>query len=1180
LYHGGAETREARMTLSTKLAVAMIALVAITVSVVGWLNYRSVEQAVIPRVLDRIESQAKLVAADLEAHVAGARGDIAGLRFGVATNALMRARQSEGSVDGASEQSWRERIASRLAAELAAKPAYSEIRVIGVDSGGREIVRVDRSGQNGAIRIVPDAELEARGDRSYFKETTKLRSGEIYVSRLNLDRADWKIIEPYRPTIRVATPLFAPDGKLFGIFIINVDMRPAFDRARASARPGESVYIINERGDYLLHPDAAREFGSELGKPIESWQSDFPVLASSIGATQSVVHVVPDRDGRPSGIALAPAVLPGNEWVAVVKTAPNAVVTTSAAAIQGNSLWAGLAAILCAAALAVWIARSLTRPIVELTAAVEGAGHDGSATIPVDASGETGVLARAFARAIGETGTKTIALEREIEEHRRTEAARGRLADRERLFSAAVESSYDAIVTKSLEGKITGWNPAAERMFGYSAAEAVGQDIDLIVPPERLSEVHDILSRIGQGNVIEQYETVRLHKSGSPVAVSLSISPIKTPSGAIVGASKIARDITEAKKTREALNRETEERQRIFETSQDLILVTDSQGVLVQANPSAKATLGYAPEEMIGYNAIKFIYSDDLNDTRDELRAARRKRHTRNFDTRFIHKDGRIVTLSWTGTWSEPARRYFFIGRDMTESRQTQETLRESEQLARGIIDNALDAFVQMSEDGTISDWNSQAEKIFGWSRGEALGKRLGDLIIPEEQRDAHHAGLERYLRTGHRKILGRRLELEALRRDGKAITVELSVIGLRRRDGVVFNGFIRDLTDKIVAQDRIRQAEKMEALGQLTGGIAHDFNNILTVITGTIEILADAVRKEPQLAAITRMIDEAASRGADLTQHLLAFARKQPLQPREVDVNALLIDTAKLLRPTLGEQIEIETMLEDEDCFATVDPNQLTTAILNLALNARDAMPNGGKLVLETGSVYLDEGYASAHGDVEPGRYIRIAVSDTGSGIPAAMIDKVFDPFFTSKGPGKGTGLGLSMVYGFVKQSAGHIKIYSEEGHGTTIKMYLPPGAATSAAPKTASVASLEGGNETILVVEDDRLVRDYVLTQLRSLGYVTLEAANAAEAIAIVRAGQAFDLLFTDVIMPGGLNGRQLADELQKIKPGVKVLFTSGYTENAIIHHGRLDTGVMLLAKPYRKSEMAAMIRTALAG
>ena len=1171
---------EARMTLTTKLAVAMIALVAISVSAVGWLNYRSVEQIVVPRVLARIGSQARLVADDLESYVAGARGDVASLRSGLAVNALMRARQSGGSADGASETAWRERLATRLSDELVAKPAYAEIRVIGLDDGGREVARVDRSGPNGAIRIVPDAELGPRADRTYFKETIKLRPGEIYVSTLNLDRSNRTILTPYRPTLRVATPIFMPDGKPFGIFIINVDMRPAFDRVRASARPGESVYLVNERGDYLVHPDRAREFGSELGMPIESWQSDFPVLASSIGTTQSVAHAIPDQTGRPGGIAMAPAILAGNEWVAVVKAAPSTVVMMTADAIQKSSVLAGLVAVLTAAALAVWIARSLTRPIIQLTASVEGAGEAGSAAIPIDASGETGVLARAFARVIGEANAKTVALEREIGEHRRTGAARDLHAERERLFSAAVESSHDAIVTKSLEGKITGWNPAAERIFGFTAAEAVGQAIDLIVPPDRLSEIQDTLSRIGQGAAIEQHETVRLHRTGTPVEVSLSISPIRAPSGAIIGASKIARDITEDKKTREALNREIEERQRIFETSQDLILVTDTQGVLVQVSPSSRTILGYLPEEMIGYNSIKFIYSDDLNNTRDEMRAARRKQHTRNFDSRFIHKSGRIVTLSWMGAWSKPVRRHFFIGRDMTESRVAQEALRESEQLGRGIIDTALDAFVQMKEDGTISDWNSQAEHIFGWSRNEVLGKQLRDLIIPEEQRGAHKTGLERYLRTGHRKILGRRLELEALRRDGKEIKVELSITGLRRHDGIVFNGFIRDLTDKIAAQDRIRQAEKMEAVGQLTGGIAHDFNNILTVITGTIEILAEAVHKEPQLAAITRMIDEAASRGADLTQHLLAFARKQPLQPRETDINALVTDTAKLLRPTLGEHIEIETALDDEACFAIVDPNQLTTAILNLALNARDAMPNGGKLVLETSSAYLDENYSSTHGDVQPGRYVLIAVSDTGSGIPALMLDKVFDPFFTSKGPGKGTGLGLSMVYGFIKQSAGHIKIYSEEGHGTTIRMYLPPGTGTSPAIHAVTASTLEGGHETILVVEDDKLVRDYVLTQLRSLGYVTLEAANAAEALALVEAGHPFDLLFTDVIMPGAMNGRQLADELHRIKPGLKVLFTSGYTENAIIHHGRLDSGVLLLAKPYRKSEMAVMIRTALAG
>jgi PAS domain S-box-containing protein len=1167
------------MTLTSKLAVAMIALVAITVAAVGWLNYRSVEQSTIPRVLDRIENQAKLAAADLASFVAGARGDVASLRSGAITS-FIRARRNGGTdpVDGVSEQTWRERINTRIAAQLEAKPAYAQIRFIGIE--GREIIRVDRLGPNGAVRIVPEQGLGMKADRTYFEETTKLRPGDIYVSALDLNRMNWSVTGPPLPTLRVASPVFDPDGVMFGFFMINLDMRIVLDRIRASAQPDEAIYVVSQKGDYLVHPDRSREFASQLGMPVESWQSDFPALASAVGTTEAVARAVPDRNGRRSGIALAPAILAGNEWVAVIETTPNKILVASASAVQKPSLIVGLIAVLCAAALALWIARSLTRPIIQLTKAVEGAGRDGAEAIPVDAGGETGVLARAFARVMGEANAKTLALECEVEQHRRTESARALHAERERLFSAAVESTNDSIVTLTLDGTITSWNPAAERVTGVSAAEAVGRNIEFRVIPDGLSKHRDMMRRIGAGESIPIVETTRKRVDGSPVDLSLSVSAIRSASGDIIGASMIGRDITEAKRTREALDRETEERQRIFETSQDLILVTDTQGVLVQVSPSSKAILGYAPEEMIGHGAIRFIYSDDLNNTRDEMRAARRRNHTRNFDTRFIHSSGRIVNLSWMGAWSEPVHRHFFIGRDMTESRIAQESLRESEQLARGIIDTALDAFVQMKEDGIISDWNSQAETMFGWSRSEALGKRLSELIIPDHHRDTHEAGLKRYLRTGHRKILGRRLELEALRRDGKEIKVELAITGLRRRDGVVFNGFMRDLTDKVAAQDRIRQAEKVEAVGQLTGGVAHDFNNILTVITGTIEILAEAVRGEPQLAAITRMIDEAASRGADLTQHLLAFARKQPLQPRELDVNALVTDTAKLLRPTLGAQIEIETVLADEACLAIVDPNQLTTAILNLALNARDAMPHGGKLVLETGSSYLDEGYASTHNDVKPGRYALIAVSDTGSGIPAVILDKVFDPFFTSKGPGKGTGLGLSMVYGFVKQSAGHIKIYSEEGHGTTIRMYLPPASTTLLTEKARVAPALEGGHETILVVEDDRLVRDYVLTQLRSLGYVTLEAANALEARTIVNEGHAFDLLFTDMIMPGAINGRQLADELRQIKPGLKVLFTSGYTENAIIHHGRLDSGILLLAKPYRKSDMARMIRTALAG
>jgi len=380
--------------------------------------------------------------------------------------------------------------------------------------------------------------------------------------------------------------------------------------------------------------------------------------------------------------------------------------------------------------------------------------------------------------------------------------------------------------------------------------------------------------------------------------------------------------------------------------------------------------------------------------------------------------------------------------------------------------------------------------------------------------------------------------------------------------------------------ESQVRQAQKMEAIGQLTGGVAHDFNNILTVIIGTIEILADAVKDRAELVQIARMINDAATRGADLTQHLLAFARRQPLQPRNIDVNALVRDAAKLLRSTLGEQIEIETMLADDCAPALIDPSQLSTAILNLALNARDAMPNGGKLTIETNNVVLDAHYASVNAEVKPGNYVMVAVSDSGAGIDATLLDKVFEPFYTTKDLGKGAGLGLSMVYGFVKQSNGHIKIYSEVGHGSTVKLYLPQALGPAEAPAAdAGAFGIERGDSTILIVEDDPLVCEYVVTQIKSLGYATLAASDAAEALAIIDSSERIDLLFTDVIIPGSLNGRQLATESLRRRPGLKILYTSGYTENAIVHHGRLDAGVLLLAKPYRLSDLARMIRTALA-
>jgi PAS domain S-box-containing protein len=504
---------------------------------------------------------------------------------------------------------------------------------------------------------------------------------------------------------------------------------------------------------------------------------------------------------------------------------------------------------------------------------------------------------------------------------------------------------------------------------------------------------------------------------------------------------------------------------------------------------------------------------------------------------------------------------------------------RDSEQMAEEIIAGSLDGFIQINNAGEVVEWNPSAEEIFGWSRQEALGKRLTDLYLPANYATRYEE-INEHLRTADAGSKGGvRGEFDAVRKDGRKLKIEIAITAIRWRGSVIFNAFIRDLTKAIAVEEALRQSQKMESVGQLTGGVAHDFNNILTVITGSIDVLDDAVADRPELSTLTKLIGEAADRGAELTSRLLVFARKQLLKPRETNISALMTEVSKLLVPTLGENIEIDLRLKKAEWTALVDPGQLTTALLNLAVNARDAMPDGGKLTLETSNSVLDQGYIESYPDIPPGDYVMIAVSDTGGGIPEAIRQKVFEPFFTTKDVGKGTGLGLSMVYGFVKQSGGHIKIYSEIGHGTTFKIYLPrAGAQPEQIGKASGSLQIERGTETILVVEDDVLVRTTVLAQLHNLGYKTLSAANGAEAISIADRGDTFDLLFTDVIMPGLMNGRQLADEMAKRRSPLKVLFTSGYPQNAIIHHGRLDAGVLLLSKPYSKQNLARMLRQAI--
>jgi CheY-like chemotaxis protein len=367
-------------------------------------------------------------------------------------------------------------------------------------------------------------------------------------------------------------------------------------------------------------------------------------------------------------------------------------------------------------------------------------------------------------------------------------------------------------------------------------------------------------------------------------------------------------------------------------------------------------------------------------------------------------------------------------------------------------------------------------------------------------------------------------------------------------------------------AQAQSRQAQRMEIVGQLTGGIVHDFNNILTVIAGTIEILSEAVADRPDLAAIAALITEASTRGANLTSHLLTFARGQPSRPREVEVNALLVEAARLLRPTLGEQIEIDSVLAIDVPPVLVDSSQLMTALLNLAIMARDAMPEGGTLTFETRIAAAVESCVNANGEASAGDYVMIAASAAGYGISADHLGQAFTD--------------LSMIEDFIKQSNARIKVCREAGRGASVQIYLPRLAGRARSPvEEAGKARIEGGDEAILIVEDDVLVRQYVVTQLQTLGYRTLVAGNASEALAMIDAGEEFDLLFTDVVMPGLINGWQLAIEALKRRPSLKVLYTTGYAENALVRDRRLEGGALLLAKPYRKIDLAKMIRTALA-
>ena len=472
---------------------------------------------------------------------------------------------------------------------------------------------------------------------------------------------------------------------------------------------------------------------------------------------------------------------------------------------------------------------------------------------------------------------------------------------------------------------------------------------------------------------------------------------------------------------------------------------------------------------------------------------------------------------------------------------------------------------------------NDAFERHTGYTRADVVGRTPRLLQGPATERrelDRIRAALESQQAV--------RAELVNYRKSGEPFWMELDIVPLTDRQDRVTHwvAVAREVTERKAFEQKLQQSQRLESLGQLTGGVAHDFNNLLTVMLGNAEVLAERLAVGTLEQRLADMIAGAAQRGADLTQRLLAFARKQPLQPRTLDVNRLLADIDALLRRSLGEHIEIETRRSEGLWHTLVDPGQLENVVLNLGINARDAMPRGGRLTLETANTRLDEEYVRPYDGLRSGEYVMLAVADTGCGIAPEHLGRVFEPFFTTKEKGKGTGLGLAMVYGFVKQSGGHVAICSAPGRGTTVRIYLPRQwpSAQDQRDEPAAAASPMGQGQLILLVEDDAMVREYAGGQLRQMGYRVQEAADGHQALALLARHADIDLLFTDVVMPGAMSGRELADRARQLHPGLPVLYTSGYSEDAIVHHGRLDPGVLLLGKPYRRADLARMIMLAL--
>jgi PAS domain S-box-containing protein len=743
-------------------------------------------------------------------------------------------------------------------------------------------------------------------------------------------------------------------------------------------------------------------------------------------------------------------------------------------------------------------------------------------------------------------------------------------------------------------------NKPYESWFERPLSEIVGRHAGDVMGPAMYEARRPFIERALAGESLS-YEA-DFPRSGGTVQTEIVHVPDRDQAGRTLGLYTVVMDVT-ARKLAEKVLSESEERFRSIADSAPVPMWVSRLDGLRQFVNRAYHSFWAFPLRMLSiFDWRKALHPDDLERILRDQRVGEGSRKPFVLEARYRRHDGqwRWLRSESQPRWGPAGEHIGFIGvaHDITASKEAEQALTElNETLERRIEDRtrqlaASEALIQTffnhssecyaviveEDDGHFryAEVNPATLRLYKKTRDAVVGRTIQEALGPESASEigAHLA-----------ECLGEGAPHRYERSQGAAV-IEAIVMPAPQEPGAPRRVVVsaHDVTERRRLEQQLQQSQKMEAVGQLTGGVAHDFNNLLTLVIGGLDIIGRQIPNLPDPLALTRvergreMAMQEAQRAASLTTRLLAFSRQQPLNPQALDANKLVVDVCDLLRQAIGEAIAVETALGKDVWRMYADANQLENALLNIGFNARDAMPNGGKLIIETANASLDKAYTSSlNEDIEPGEFVMIAITDTGTGMDMTTRARAFDPFFTTKEVGKGTGLGLSQVYGFARQSAGHVKIYSEIGEGTTVKIYLPRSVSDRKNPIVgeANKLSRSTGAETILVVEDDDELRKYASGVLQELGYHVMSAGSGAAALETLNGSQQIDLLLTDVVMPGGMNGRQLADKAVGHRPGLRVLYMTGYTRNAIIHQGRLDRGINMISKPFSFEELASKVR-----